>query len=71
VENDGVGEKWSRELIQVCDTVFAVCLEYCGERAGRHFGHKEWAPDRKIDPARLDMAKDRARVRERQRELRR
>lgn len=70
VENDGVGEPWDRELIRVCDTVFAVCLDFCNEKAGRHFGHKEYAPDRKIDPARLDMDDDRRRVRNRLRELR-
>ncbi|MGH2663696.1 MAG: N-acetylmuramoyl-L-alanine amidase [Actinomycetota bacterium] len=63
VENDGVGERWSRELIRACDLAFAITLEFVKERAGRHFGHKEWAPDRKIDPARLDMDDDRRRVR--------
>jgi hypothetical protein len=63
VENNGIGENWSRELIRACDLTFAVCLEFVHRRPGRHMGHKEWAPDRKIDPAGVDMRKDRDRVR--------
>lgn len=69
VENDGVGEPWARELLQVCDVVFAVCLKRAKEKPGRHFGHREWAPTRKIDPANVDLDKDRERVRKWQREL--
>lgn len=62
VENDGRGEPWSRELIQACDEAFAVTLKFLRRRARRHQGHKEYAPLRKIDPANIDMKRDRRRV---------
>lgn len=62
VENDGRGEPWSRELIQACDEAFAVTLKFLKRRARGHQGHKEYAPDRKIDPAGIDMGRDRRRV---------
>jgi hypothetical protein len=63
VENDGIGEPWSRELIEACDTAFAVTLRFVKRpRARHHLGHKEWAPDRKIDPRGIDMNRDRKRV---------
>lgn len=63
VENDGVGEKWSSDLLQTCDVVFATLLLGLRRRPIWLTGHKEWAPNRKIDPARLDMDKIRDRVR--------
>lgn len=61
VENDGRGEPWSRELIQACDEAFAVTLKFLKRRARRHQGHKEYT-SRKIDPAGIDMKRDRRRV---------
>jgi hypothetical protein len=63
VENDGVGEPWSRELLRACDITFAVLLEHLDEGAGALLGHKEYT-SRKIDPHPIDMDKDRDRVRE-------
>jgi hypothetical protein len=67
VENDGLGEKWSPELLQACDAVFATLLLGLQRQTVWLIGHKEWAPGRKIDPARIDaglpdMDKVRARV---------
>lgn len=62
VENDGIGEKWSAELLQTADVVFATLLLGLRRRSSWLIGHKEWAPTRKIDPARLDMAHIRKRV---------
>lgn len=63
VENSGVGEKWSPELLRTCDVVFATLLLGLRRRSGWLIGHKEWAPTRKIDPFPLDMDKVRSRVR--------
>jgi len=54
VENDGIGEKWSPELLQTCDLVFATLLLGLRRQADWLIGHKEWAPGRKIDPARTN-----------------
>lgn len=62
VENDGVGEKWSADLLQTADVVFATLLLGLRRRSVWLIGHKEWAPRRKIDPARLDMDQVRKRV---------
>lgn len=70
VENDGVGEPWSKELLAVCDAVFATLLIGLGRRPGWLMGHKEWAPARKIDPGSLDMDDYRRRVRAEIRKLR-
>jgi N-acetyl-anhydromuramyl-L-alanine amidase AmpD len=64
VENDGIGEAWTRELLRAVDTTFTVLLDFVGQGPVRHFGHKEWAPHRKIDPAGVGMDADRRRVRE-------
>jgi LysM repeat protein len=64
VENDGVGEQWSQELLRVCDRVFATLLVGLRHSESWLFGHKEWAAARgKIDPARIDMGQYRRRVR--------
>jgi hypothetical protein len=52
VENDGVGEKWTPALLQTCDVVFATLLLGLRRQSDWLIGHKEWAPNRKIDPAR-------------------
>jgi len=62
VENDGVGEPWSSELLQACDVVFATLLLGLRRKSGWLCGHKEWAPGRKSDPARIDMDRYRRRV---------
>jgi LysM repeat protein len=67
VENNGVGEPWSKDLRDTLDVVFATMLIGLRRRSGWMIGHKEWAPPRKIDPADgkggLDMEDSRARVR--------
>jgi hypothetical protein len=52
VENDGVGEPWAPGLLQTLDTVFATLLLGLRRQPQMLIGHKEWAPNRKIDPAR-------------------
>jgi hypothetical protein len=54
VENDGVGEQWTPELLQTCDIVFATLLLGLRRQPQFLIGHKEWAPGRKIDPARTN-----------------
>lgn len=54
VENDGVGEAWTPGLLQTCDTVFATLLLGLRRKSQMLIGHKEWAPNRKIDPARTN-----------------
>ncbi|MET9272092.1 LysM peptidoglycan-binding domain-containing protein [Kribbella sp. NPDC003557] len=54
VENDGVGETWTPGLLQTCDTVFATLLLGLRRQPAMLIGHKEWAPKRKIDPARTN-----------------
>jgi hypothetical protein len=63
VENNGIGEPWSPKVLQTCDVVFATLLLGLRRRARWLCGHKEWAPTRKIDPARIDMDRYRGRVR--------
>jgi LysM repeat protein len=63
VENDGVGERWSKELLEVCDRVFATLLVGLRRTPSWLIGHKEWAPGRKIDPGNLEMGEYRRRVR--------
>lgn len=60
-ENDGRGEPWPREQLQALDEAFAVTLKFLRRRARRHMGHKEYT-SRKIDPAGIDMKRDRRRV---------
>lgn len=61
VENDGDEEPWSLELLEVCDVVFATLLIGLRRREFP-FGHKEWAPHRKMDPARISMDEYRQKV---------
>lgn len=69
VENNGVGEKWSHELLDTCTTAFAVTLRFLGSEASLCAGHKEWAPLRKIDPNGVSMRDTRDEVREKMRKL--
>jgi LysM domain/N-acetylmuramoyl-L-alanine amidase len=62
VENDGIGEPFSKELLQACEVAFATLLVRLGRGAGFLAGHKEWAPHRKTDPARVQMDQFRQRV---------
>ena len=66
VENDGVGERWSKEFLDTLDVVFATMLMGLRRRSKWLIAHKEWTT-RKIDPADgrggLDMEKRRAQVR--------
>ena len=55
VENDGIGEPWPEHQLDVCFAAFAAICEQLKVDHGWMLGHKEWAPDRKIDPARIDM----------------
>lgn len=65
IENDGVGEPWDEDLMGVVYIVNAVLLRRMDEGAGKSGGHKEYAPRRKIDPARINMDAFRKRVRRR------
>lgn len=69
VENNGLGEKWSNDLVDSCTTAFAVTLRYLGSSTKLLPGHKEWAPGRKIDPAGINMDRIREDVREKMRKL--
>lgn len=55
VEYSGPAETWEDDLLEVCYTAFAATLHYLGQPASHTFGHKEWAPSRKIDPYKLNM----------------
>jgi hypothetical protein len=50
VENNGVDEGWDEVVLDACDKVFGAILKHLGKDASWCLGHKEWAPDRKIDP---------------------
>lgn len=69
VENDGKKEPYSKELLQVCDVVFATLLLGLQLRTKYLGGHREWT-DRKIDP-RIDMDQYRIRVARRIQEIKR
>lgn len=50
VANNGVGEKYSNETIHAISAVQAAIAEESDFGPYMVIGHKEWAPDRKIDP---------------------
>lgn len=54
-ENDGRGEAWSAAQIDAYPRVVAALLRRIGRDARWCCGHREWAPNRKIDPAGIDM----------------
>lgn len=62
-ENNGIGEPWTPVMRNAFHRASAACLAGIGADASMLAGHKEWAPDRKIDPARLDMDAFRTAVR--------
>jgi hypothetical protein len=70
-ENDGIGEGWPARQLEAGNVATAVTLRFLGVGVRRHFGHKEWAPDRKIDPRGIDMKRDRRRVKQIMRLLKR
>lgn len=55
VENDGIGEPWPGPQLDTVAHVGAILLHHFDRSRFYFFGHKEWAPTRKIDPARIDM----------------
>lgn len=61
LENDGVGEPWPEWQMASAYGAAAALYQLLGP-ASRCWGHKEWAPGRKIDPAGIDMAEFRASV---------
>ena len=62
VENNGIGEPWSDDLLATVAQVTAVCLSHFDQSADWVIGHKEWTT-RKIDPAVVEMDRFRHRVR--------
>lgn len=59
VENNGIGEAWSNDLLDTCSRVFAAILKHYDRNETWLTGHKEWAPTRKIDPTTsMDEARD-------------
>lgn len=62
VENNGIGEVWSQDLLQTVARVFAAFLRHEHKTARDEVGHKEWAPLRKIDPRPVDMNAHRKRT---------
>src|SRR5437762_7460474 len=63
VENDGVGEPWTDQLLDTCAEVFATLLVGLHRTQSWLIGHKEWAAGRKIDPNPVEMDPFRRRVR--------
>lgn len=62
-ENNGVGEQWAPEMLNAYYRLCAALLAHMGIKdVSKVFGHKEWAPGRKIDPTGIDMNKFRAQV---------
>lgn len=61
-ENNGIGEKWSKEQLNAYYRLCAALLAYMGIKdVSRVIGHKEWT-SRKIDPAGISMDVFRSRV---------
>lgn len=62
-ENNGLGEPWRPTTVIAYYRLCAALLDWFGVKdVNRVFGHKEWAPGRKIDPAGIDMNRFRANV---------
>jgi N-acetyl-anhydromuramyl-L-alanine amidase AmpD len=63
-ENNGLGEKWTPAQLNAYYRLCAALLDYMGTKdVSKVFGHKEWAPGRKIDPAGISMDQFRENVR--------
>lgn len=62
IENDGVGEPFSDEVMTASIRAAAAVLRRLGRDEQWLCGHKEWAPGRKVDPRGWDMNAFRARV---------
>lgn len=61
-ENNGVGERWSKEQLNAYYRLCAALLDYMDiSDVNRVFGHKEWT-SRKIDPAGVNMDQFRGEV---------
>lgn len=60
-EDAGDGD-WTDAQLDCYPRVGAVLSQYLGEGAVANCGHKEWAPNRKIDPAGIDMGWARSQV---------
>lgn len=61
-ENDGKGEVWPEVQLDAYRRGVAAILRKLGAAANMCVGHKEYAPNRKIDPAGIDMDPFRAEV---------
>ncbi len=61
IENNGVGESWDY-LKPTLDALFAVTNDYLNVPRRNLWGHKEYAPGRKIDPYPFSMSAERDRV---------
>jgi len=62
-ENNGIGERWTKEQLNAYYRLCAALLAHIGTKdVNRVFGHKEWAPGRKIDPTGINMDEFRKRV---------
>lgn len=61
-ENNGIGEKWSKEQLNAYYRLCAALLDWMNiDDVNKVFGHKEWT-SRKIDPAGINMDNFRAQV---------
>lgn len=62
-ENNGLGEKWSKEQLNAYYRLCAALLDHMGTKdVSKVIGHKEWT-SRKIDPAGINMDEFRRNVR--------
>ena len=63
VENVGTkAEPWHPELVDVMVRAAAACCREAGIPPAMVCGHKEWAPNRKVDPHTLSMSDIRLRI---------
>lgn len=62
-ENNGLGEPWSKAQLNAYYRLCAALLVWIDVKdVSKVFGHKEWAPSRKIDPRGIDMNRFRSQV---------
>ena len=61
-ENDGIGEPWPAAQVDAMVRATAAVLDLLGQPRTNVWGHREYAPGRKIDPTGIDMALFRADV---------